>query len=151
MAMPEPSKSGRFTVTATLASSADRTAARAGLLSPNQVRQVTVRALVDAAVPRLILPPNIANALSLRASADVLLVRADGRRCRRPLAQGVELTYMDRTSTFNAVLDPDCETAILGALVMTDLDLIADPINGTLLPRDPRGIVSEIESSGVRP
>ena len=69
----------------------------------------------------------------------------DGRRGDRPLATGVHLTYGGRHSVFNAIVEPDRESALLGAIVLEDLDFIADRTTRTPVPRDPQRIISEIE------
>ena len=58
---------------------------------------------------------------------------------------GIQLNYLDRSSVFNAIVEPDRESALIGAIVMEDLDLIVDCTRQTLAPRDPKQIVSEIE------
>lgn len=61
------------------------------------------------------------------------------------MAQGVHLTCLGRSSVFNAVVEPLRETALLGAIVLEDLDFVVDCTNQRLEPRDPKQIISEIE------
>jgi hypothetical protein len=50
-----------------------------------------------------------------------------------------------RHSVFNAILEPGRETALIGEIVLEDLDLIVDCGTQNVHPRDPKGIVSEVE------
>ena len=59
--------------------------------------------------------------------------------------QRVHLKFGDRESIFNAIVEPNRESALIGAIVMEDLDLIIDCTTQQLLPRDPKQIISEIE------
>ena len=49
------------------------------------------------------------------------------------------------TLDFSAIIEPKRDTALIGAIVLEELDLVADCVTQTVHPRDPRGIVSEIE------
>ena len=139
---------GRFSVEVELANYGDVSAAHRGVLPADQVRRARVRGVVDTGATRLVLPEKVARQLGLEIEeSEVAVTYADGRRATRPFAQGIHLTYMGRSSIFNAIIEPNREAALIGALVMEDLDLIPDCRNGTLLPRDPNQIVSEIESS----
>jgi hypothetical protein len=43
------------------------------------------------------------------------------------------------------VVEPKRETALLGAIVLEDLDLLVDFQNERVVPRDPSGAIFEIE------
>ena len=53
--------------------------------------------------------------------------------------------YAGRESIFNAIVEPDRESALIGAIVMEDLDLLIDCTAQRLVPRDPKQIISEVE------
>jgi hypothetical protein len=48
---------------------------------------------------------------------------------------------------FNAVVEPDRDSALIGAIVLEDLDFTIDCTRQTLAPRDPKQIISEIEAA----
>lgn len=50
-----------------------------------------------------------------------------------------------RSSVFNAIVEPGRNSALIGAIVLEDLDLLVDCTSQTLRPRDPNQIISEIE------
>jgi hypothetical protein len=70
---------------------------------------------------------------------------ADGRQARRRLVKGVYLQLLGREGTFTAVIEPKRETALVGAIVLEDLDLLVDCTSQRVIPRDPGGPTAEIE------
>jgi hypothetical protein len=74
------------------------------------------------------------------------LVRyADQRTARRPIVRDVWLKLCGRGSNFTAIVEPDLDDALIGAIVLEELDPIVDCTRGEVRPRDPDRIVSEIE------
>ena len=46
---------------------------------------------------------------------------------------------------FSAIVEPDRSDALLGAIVMEELDFLVDCISNTVQPRDPNTTISEVE------
>jgi clan AA aspartic protease len=138
-------KMGRFKVDVELANNNDVALAQSGHLDPAKVRRVTIQAVVDSGATRLVLPGAIAEQLGLTASDKVRVRYADGRSAKRDRVQGVYLKLMGREGVFTAAIEPKRETALLGAIVLEDLDFVVDCTSQRLVPRDPKYIVSEIE------
>ena len=136
---------GRFCVTVELANNCDRDLVRGGHLSVDQVRRATVSGWVDTGASRLVLPQAVVEQLGLPISSQVTVRYADGRGGDRPLATDVHLTYAGRSGLFSAVVEPDRDPALIGAIVLEELDLVPDCIAQKLVPRDPERIISEIE------
>jgi predicted aspartyl protease len=136
---------GRFSVTVDLANNRDLVRAEEGDISPGRVRRVSIRGVVDTGAARLVLPQSVVAQLGLPTPGKVGVRYADGRRCERPLATDVHLTYAGRGSVFDAVVEPDRDSALIGAIVLEALDLLDDCTTQTLVPRDPERITSEIE------
>jgi len=136
---------GRFSVHVELANYDDIVQARNGHIPADKVRRLTLQGVVDTGAARLVLPENVANRLGLRRTGDVEVRYANGLKDRRSMAGDVQLTYQDRTGIFNAVLEPNRESALIGAIVLEDLDFIVDCSRQALVPRDPERIISEIE------
>lgn len=63
----------------------------------------------------------------------------------RPQIENVWLELLGRHGVFKATLEPQRDTALIGAIVLEDLDLLVDCKNQRLFPRDPRFVISEIE------
>ncbi|MBI1917138.1 MAG: clan AA aspartic protease [Planctomycetes bacterium] len=136
---------GRFNVEFEVANYGDIELARRGLLKPNQVRRQMIHGVVDSGAARFVLPGAVVKQLGLAITGKVRVRYADGRRATRPAAQGAYVKILDRDSTFTAVVEPKRETALIGAIVLEDLDLLVDCQQQRLVPRDPHGAIYEIE------
>ena len=93
----------------------------------------------------LVLPQAVVKRLGLPPGNPILVRYADGRRAQRAGAEGVYVEVLGRHGTFTAVVEPRRKTALLGAIVLEDLDLVVDCTAQRLVPRDPRSLTSEIE------
>ena len=62
-----------------------------------------------------------------------------------PIVISMRSTYAGRSGLFQVVGEPARVSALIGAPVMENLDLIVDCTRQRLEPRDPRQIISEIE------
>jgi predicted aspartyl protease len=136
---------GRFSVEIELAHDGDLEMVSRGLLPPNQVRRETIRGVVDTGATRLVLPEAVVKRLGPPVGGPVPVKYADGRRGRRKLAKRVFAQLLGRDGIFTAVVEPKRDTALIGAIVLEDLDLLVDCKNSRLVPRDPSGPLSEIE------
>lgn len=136
---------GRFAVELKLANSTDVAVVRRGLLSPEQVRRATVRGVVDTGATRLIIPASVAKQLGAREAGQTRMRYADGRTATRTLVDDVQVELLGRKGTFRAAVEPDRTSALVGAIVLEDLDLVVDCTTQTLRPRDPEQIISEAE------
>jgi predicted aspartyl protease len=136
---------GRFSVEIEVANDADLVRAQDGTLPPDQVRRETIRGVVDTGATRLVLPEAVVKRLGLPIGGPVPVKHADGRRGRRKLAKRVFAQLLGRDGTFSAIVEPERDTALIGAIVLEDLDLVVDCTNQRLVPRDPSGPLSEIE------
>jgi clan AA aspartic protease len=136
---------GRFAVPVKIANNDDLARVRLGLLEPAKVRQITVDGVVDSGAARLVLPRKIVESLGLPNAGKVRVQYADGRRAIRDKVKEVYLEIMGRDGTFSAIVEPKRRTALIGAIVLEELDYLVDCANHRLVPRDPRYIFSEIE------
>ena len=142
---------GRFSVDIELGNNDDMARARVGDIPTDEIRRVTVRGVVDSVAlrssgaTRLVIPESVARQLGLEASGETTVRYADGRTAQRRMAIGIHLAYAGRGSVFNAVIEPDRDSALVGAIVLEDLDLVIDCTRQALSPRDPKRIISEVE------
>jgi predicted aspartyl protease len=136
---------GRFSVDIEVANNDDLAVARRGLMPPEQVRRETITGVVDSGAVRLVLPEAVVKRLGLPLGGSVPVKYADNRRGRRKVAEGVFAQLLGRHGIFTAVVEPKRDTALIGAIVLEDLDLLVDCKNQRLVPRDPSGPLSEIE------
>jgi predicted aspartyl protease len=136
---------GRFCVTVELANNCDLDLVRTGHLPADQVRRQAVKGWVDSGASRLVLPASVVSRLGLPFGDPMNVRYADGRTRRRRTATGVYLCYGGRSGVFTAVVEPDRDEALIGAIVLEDLDFVVDCRKHRLVPRDPERIIAEIE------
>lgn len=136
---------GRFSVEVELAYYREVTRAEDGSLPPDQVHRTRVMGVVDTGAARLVLPPAAVAALGLPETGQTNVRFADGRREPRATVDGVQLQYAGPLEVFRAVAEPGRNDALIGAIVLEELDLLPDCTNGVLVPRDPNAIITEIE------
>ena len=134
-----------ITLEFTIANYRDVVASEDGLLAPDQVRRVTLQGVVDTGATRLVLPESAVNQLGLIPSGQTTVRYADRRSATRSLIKNVSVELMGRQGVFTALVEPDRSDALIGAIVMEDLDFLVDCVTQTLQPRDPNTIVSEVE------
>lgn len=136
---------GRFSVEFEVANFGDLTLMERGVLPPEEVRRATIRGVVDSGAAKLVLPRAVVDRLGLPLGKPVQVRYADGRRARRRVVKGVFLELLGRDGIFTAICEPKRETALLGAIVLEDLDLLVDCLKERVVPRDPSGAIFEIE------
>ena len=136
---------GRFSVDIEVANNDDMALARRGMLLPAQVRRETIQGVVDYGATRLVLPEEVVKRLGLPLGGLIKVRYADGRRAKRKAAEGVYVQLLGRHGTFRAVVEPKRTTALVGAIVLEDLDLLVDCTAQRVVPRDPTGETSDIE------
>jgi hypothetical protein len=116
-----------------------------GDLESAKIRRKTVRGIVNPNVMRMILPGALAKELGLPTRAHKVKVLYPDRHWHiRSLVEGVNISMLGRQGTFSAVVVPRADTIMLGWMVLNVLDLIVDPTEGRLRPRDPRYVTVEI-------
>ncbi len=137
-------KMGRFRVDLELANYEDMVLARRGTLNPGKVRRVQIPGVVDSGAARLVLPQSVVAKLGLPSAGKVGVRYADQRTSIRNKVKDVWLKLLGREGTFTAMVEPKRKDALIGAIVMEDLDLVIDCTTQKLHPRDPRWVISEV-------
>ncbi|HVC98190.1 MAG TPA: aspartyl protease family protein [Pirellulales bacterium] len=136
---------GRFSVEFEVANNVDVVDAERGLLPPDKVRRLTISGLVDCGATRLVLPEKVVKELGLPSKGKVKVTYANQETATRDSVSGVYVELLGRDGVFTASVEPKRRTALIGAIVLEDLDLLVDCVHQRLVPRDPRYIVTEIE------
>jgi len=136
---------GRFLIEFQVANNSDVELARRKKLKDSKVRRATILGLVDSGAAKLILPEAVVKQLGLEETGKVQVRYADGRRATRPEVSGVQVILLGRTGTYSAMVEPKREHALIGAIILEDLDLLVDCNQQRLRPRDPNIVISEIE------
>jgi predicted aspartyl protease len=138
-------KVGRVSIEFVVGNYMDVELAKDGKLDPAKVRQVTIPGIVDSGATRLVLPESLAQQLGLRAKGKTKVTYANGHTELRDVVGGVYVKLLDRDGDFSAVVEPNRQTALIGAIVLEDLDFLIDCGKQKLVPRDPEVPISEIE------
>jgi hypothetical protein len=136
---------GRFSVEFEVANYGDMLLAQRGVLPKDQVRRLAISGFVDPGAAKLVLPQAVVKQLGLPPGDKIKVRYADGRRTQRHQAEGTWLEIMGRHGTFTAIVEPKRDTALIGAIVLEDLDFLVDCQNQRLIPRDASGPLFEIE------
>ena len=124
-----------FNETITLTNAADLSIAGRGLMPESEVRSLTVDACVDTGSWFLVLNEKTRVALGLDVTDTDTATLADGSVKEYPVTEPVEFRWKDRKKCMNALLIPDADEVLFGALCMEALDVIADPIDECLKGR----------------
>jgi predicted aspartyl protease len=136
---------GRFSVHFEVVNGEDLVRAKDGTLPKNRVRRRTITGVVECGAAMLVLPGDVVKDLGLPLGDEVRVRYADGRRAKRREALSVYLELLGRHTTLPAVIEPKRKDALIGAIVLEALDLLVDSKNQRLIPRDPTGVMFEIE------
>lgn len=136
---------GRFSVDLVVANFGDVSRVRDGTLAPDKVRRRTITGVVDSGATRLVLPKSLVEQLGIPISGKTKVKYASGQTATRDCVDGVYVELLGRHGTFSAIVEPKRKDALIGAIVLEDLDFLIDCTHQRLVPRDPKITISEIE------
>jgi clan AA aspartic protease len=111
----------------TLKNAGDIVKARDGFIPEQQVRAVTVNALVDTGAGTLVINEEVRQKLGLVVKGLRRSTLADGTSSTWQITEPVEIRWKDRDSTCQPILLPGADSILLGAIPLEDMDLIVDP------------------------
>ncbi len=138
-------RAGRLSVEFEVANHLDVISARQGLLAPERVRRLTISGLVNPGVMRLVLPEKVVKQLGLPSKGKVKVTYPNKKMAIRAAVGDVHVQLLGRDGVFTAIVEPKRRTALIGAIVLGDLDFVVDCTRQRVVPRDPCFVVSEIE------
>jgi predicted aspartyl protease len=136
---------GRFAVEFEVANLRDVYLAESGHLKPSEIRRLRLQGVVDSGATRMVLPKSVVQQLGLKETGKIGVRYADGRKAIRPTVDDVQVELLGRRGVFSASVEPRRKTALIGAIVLEDLDFLIDPAHQRLVPRDPKMVISEEE------
>ena len=145
MAAAQEKKVGRFKVEVELANFEDMIAVRLGVLTADKVRRVKILGVVDSGAAGVVLPTAVAKQLGIPVTGKVKVTYANRQSSRRDKVEGIYLELQGRHGIFTAHLEPKRDTALVGAIVLEELDFLIDSRRERIYPRDPEMITSETE------
>jgi clan AA aspartic protease len=117
-------RTGTVYAVITLRNSADVSKAEEGLIKEKDVRQTTVRALVDTGAGTIVISEELCQQLGLRIEGLRSATLANNSRqvCKRTAP--VQIQWKERTSSVNALVVPDTNEVLLGAIPLEDMDIM---------------------------
>jgi predicted aspartyl protease len=113
---------GRFAIQFEVANQGDIVKARDGLLQPDKVRRLTISGVVDSGATRLVLPEKVVKQLGLPYRGKVKVRYANNQTATRDAVKEVYVELQGRDGVFTAVVEPKRRIALIGAIVLEDLD-----------------------------
>ena len=145
--MAQPIPMGRFSVECLVANNRDVVNLGTGdrRFLKDRVKHMILSGIVDCGAARLVLPQRVVDELALQIEGETTVRYADQRREKRPLVSNVWLELLGRHGVFSAVVEPERTDALIGAIVLEELDLLVDCGTQSLFPREPDSILTEIE------
>jgi predicted aspartyl protease len=126
---------GEIAVQIDLENAGDRAVYERGYVKESEIRTYTLEAIVDTGAVMLVLPQNVVEKLGLGLQRKVIVSYADERKEERPVAGPLTIRIGDRFMNTDCIVGPPLSEALIGQVIVEELDLLADCTNQTLIPR----------------
>ena len=111
----------------TLKNSIDVANVMSGIAKDHSVRQATVRALVDTGAWTLVINETTRKKLGLHIFKTAKGTLADGTKSEYCLAGPVEVNWKNRSTNCDALILPEADEILLGAIPLEAMDLMIHP------------------------
>jgi len=111
----------------TLKNEDDAFCAKKGYIKEDEIRQMTVQAVVDTGAWTLVISKETREKLGLRDKGLGEATLADGQKADYPMAGPLEVWWKNRHLVCEALVIPDAPDTLLGAWVLEGLDLTVNP------------------------
>jgi len=111
----------------TLKNEIDSAFAEKGYIKEDEIRQMTVNAIVDTGAWTLVINDETRDKLGLRDKGYGEATLADGQKTEYPLAGPLEVWWKNRHMICEALVIPDAPDVLLGAWILEGLDLTINP------------------------
>jgi clan AA aspartic protease len=98
-----------------------------GYIKEPEVRETTVTALVDTGAGTLVINEAVRKKLGLRIDGFRRSTLADGGKSHYQVTEPVRVSWKDRNTSCPALVLPDAEDVLLGAIPLEDMDLMVLP------------------------
>jgi hypothetical protein len=104
-----------------------------GIISKEQIRSMTIKAVPDIGSWVLVINEQTRARLGLIIEGSVRSTLADGSTSSYKQTEAVKIQWKDRITSQQAVLVPNAKDILLGALPLEAMDLRVDPVNERLV------------------
>ena len=98
-----------------------------GYLKPDEVRSLTITAIVDTGAYTLMLDEDTCQKLGLEKTGVQKIRIANGERLECPVTGPVEINWKDRQSVIRTISVPGLPKPLLGLLPLEEMDLVVHP------------------------
>jgi len=115
----------------TVKNSRDLFNARDGIISENDVRTLTLNALVDTGASTLVINEDMCQKLGLSIEEIRFANLAGGSRMECKITEPVQICWKERKASCNALVFPG-GNALLGLIPLEFMDLMVDPVRQEL-------------------
>ena len=106
----------------------DTAYARNGYIKEEEIRSLTVTAMVDTGASTLFISEGMRLKLGLKIMGKTSIHIANGTWVACQVTEPVELIWKDRFSPFSAVIIPGSDVTLLGVVPLEALDLMVNPV-----------------------
>lgn len=104
-------------------------------IAKEEIRRYEMEAIVDTGAVMLALPQDVVEELGLEVFRTVVVTYADERKEERPVAGTVTIKIGKRFMNTDCIVGPPASEALIGQVILEELDLIPDCQKQTLTPR----------------
>jgi len=111
----------------TLKNEIDKAFAEKGYIKDDEVRQMTVDAIVDTGAWALVINEKTRGKLGLHDTGVGEGTLADGQTAEYPMAGPLEVWWKNRHMVCEALVLPEAPDVLLGAMALEHMDLMVDP------------------------
>ena len=98
-----------------------------GAVKDHKIRQTTVNAMVDTGASSLVINEATRNKLGLRILETRTGTLADGSKAEYNIAGPIEVNWKTRRTTCDAIVLPNADKILLGAIPLEAMDLMVHP------------------------
>jgi len=117
----------------TLKNGGDLTLLRKGHITEQNIRSVSITALVDTGATTLVIGEDLRKQLGLDVVDTYTVTLAGGTEAPCNVTEPVQICWKNRTSSVRAWVLPDEEQVLLGVIPLEEMDLIVDPVKQSLV------------------
>lgn len=129
------SQLGEINVSVTLENTFDRDRFLEKQIPESDIRSYHTNAIVGTGAVMLSLPQDIVDKLGLRRRRTVIVSYADERKEERAVAGPLTIEISSRFMNTDCIVGPPLSDALIGQIVLEELDLIADSQRRMVYPR----------------
>jgi clan AA aspartic protease len=116
-----------------LKNAGDKIRVECGLIKETEIRETTVRALVDTGAGTLVINEAVQKKLGLMVKGSREASLANGEKEVIKITETVEVWWKNRFMTCQAWVIPNAKEILLGAIPLEDMDLMVDPVGRKLV------------------